>query len=420
MPPSLPIAPGSTIGLLGGGHVGRMTALAARTLGYRVHALDAGGASDGGAVYDRTVRAPLDDAAAAADVARQCDVVTVAMEQVPVATLEAAALHAPLRPGAARLGMAQDRRAERAWLEERGFRVARWRAVASADEAAAACAELGGRCLLKPSRRSPDPDAAVRPRLAAGSAAARRAFEELASGDPDGCVAEEVLDIEVELSVVAARTPSGAVRSYPPAVSRRVDTELAWSVLPGDIPSQLASKAEQLAATAAERLRVEGLLAVEMFLLADGRLTVNELVPCPHHTYHGSEVACLTSQFEQLVRAVCDLPLGATDIVRPAATVVLTGDLWRDGRVPPPFEQALRIPGVRLHLYGKAEARPGRRMGHLIAAADTPDEAVERAGRALHLLAATSSRAAARVSAHLPRPPAPPAPPGTSPRSRRA
>jgi 5-(carboxyamino)imidazole ribonucleotide synthase len=152
---------------------------------------------------------------------------------------------------------------------------------------------------------------------------------------------------------------------------------LAYSVMPAPIPKKLAKQATELAREAAQKLGLVGLLVVEFFLLEDDTLLVNELAPRPHNTFHGTEVGCLTSQFEQAVRAVCDLPLGSVEITRPVAIYNLLGDLW-EGQLVPPFDRALALPGVRVHLYGKREARPGRKMGHLSAVGRTPEEAIRR------------------------------------------
>jgi 5-(carboxyamino)imidazole ribonucleotide synthase len=194
-------------------------------------------------------------------------------------------------------------------------------------------------------------------------------------------VAEQALDLALELSVMVARRASGEIVVYPPAVNHHERQILAWSTLPGDIDPRVAREARALARGIAEALALEGLLAVEMFLPRDGRLLVNELAPRPHNSYHASELACPTSQFEQLVRAVCDLPLGAPEPARPAAIVNLLGDLWADGRTPD-FAAALAVPGTRLFLYGKRGARAGRKMGHLAAVGDSPADALARVQRA--------------------------------------
>jgi 5-(carboxyamino)imidazole ribonucleotide synthase len=191
-------------------------------------------------------------------------------------------------------------------------------------------------------------------------------------------VAEQALDLESELSVMIARAPNGSMAVYPPALNYHERQVLAWSVIPAPLPSALVRGATDLACGIAEQIGLEGLLAVEMFLTSDGQLLVNELAPRPHNSYHETELACATSQFEQLIRAVCNLPLGSTAVVRPAAIVNLFGDLWTNGSQPR-FDAALAEPMTRLHLYGKKVARPGRKMGHLSAYGDTAEQALDRA-----------------------------------------
>jgi 5-(carboxyamino)imidazole ribonucleotide synthase len=190
------------------------------------------------------------------------------------------------------------------------------------------------------------------------------------------CIAEQAIALEREISVLVARTPSGAVRSFPSATNHHENQILAWSVIPSSIPATMEAEAQHIARSLAEQLGLEGILAVEMFVAQDGKLLINELAPRPHNSYHASERSCVVSQFEQHVRAVCDLPLGSTDILRPAAIANLLGDVWAEGE--PHFERALEVDSVRLHLYEKHTARPGRKMGHLSAIGDTPEEAVTR------------------------------------------
>jgi 5-(carboxyamino)imidazole ribonucleotide synthase len=176
--------------------------------------------------------------------------------------------------------------------------------------------------------------------------------------------------------VLVARTPSGAVKSFPSATNHHENQILAWSVIPSSIPPAMEAEAQHIARSLAEQLSLEGILAVEMFVAQDGKLLINELAPRPHNSYHASERSCVVSQFEQHVRAVCDLPLGSTDVLRPAAIANLLGDVWAEGE--PHFDRALEVDTVRLHLYEKHTARPGRKMGHLSAIGDTPEEAVTR------------------------------------------
>jgi len=321
------------------------------------------------AVADRVVAAKFDDADAAADLASHCDVVTLEIEQIGVAALEAATRHAPLRPGAAILSVVQDRGRQKRWLAQNGFPIGEYRDVASAEEIDSATRELGP-LIVKACHGGYDGRSQVR---VDDVSQAREAWAALAARPS---VAERVLDLESELSVLVARRPSGEIVVFPPAFNVHERQILAWSVLPAPLPPRITQQAVEIARGIAESFRLEGILAVEMFVLRDGTLLVNELAPRPHNSFHETEVACSTSQFEQLVRAVCDLPLGDTRALRPGAIFNLFGDLWLNG--PPRFEAALAQPGVRLHLYGKRGPRPGRKMGHLSAIGDTPEDALAR------------------------------------------
>ena len=363
------IAPGSTIGILGGGQLGRMTAMAARTLGYSIHVLDPDAQCAASAVADRVIAAKFDDADAAADLASHCDVVTLEIEQIGVAALEAASRHAPLRPGASILAVVQDRGRQKRWLSDRGFPLGDYRDVTSAGEIESAARDLGP-LIVKSCHGGYDGRSQMR---VDNPAQAADAWTGLGSRP---AVAERMLDLENELSVMVARRPSGQIVVYPPALNVHERQILAWSVLPAPLPARVTGQAEEIARAIAESFQLEGILAVEMFVLRDGTLLVNELAPRPHNSFHETEVACSTSQFEQLVRAVCDLPLGDTRALRPGAIFNLFGELWAKG--PPRFDAALAHPGVRLHLYGKRGAREGRKMGHLSAIGDTPEDALAR------------------------------------------
>jgi len=363
------IAPGATIGILGGGQLGRMTAIAARTMGYNVHVLDPDAQCAASGVADRVVAASFDDADAAADLASHCDVVTLEIEQIGVAALEAASRHAPLRPAASILAVVQDRSRQKRWLSERGFPLGDYRDVSSAAEIEVAAGELGP-LIVKACHGGYDGRSQTRVDTPSQSIDAWAALGSRPS------VAEQMLDLEIELSVMVARRPGGQIVVYPPALNVHERQILAWSVLPAPLPERMTQQAEEIARAIADAFQLEGILAVEMFVLRDGTLLVNELAPRPHNSFHETEVACSTSQFEQLVRAVCDLPLGDTRALRPGAIFNLFGDLWAKG--PPQFEGALAQPGVRLHLYGKRGARAGRKMGHLSAIGETPEDALAR------------------------------------------
>jgi 5-(carboxyamino)imidazole ribonucleotide synthase len=201
------------------------------------------------------------------------------------------------------------------------------------------------------------------------------------------CVVEKELAIAAEISVLVARRPSGEMAVHPPALNHHVDRILEYSVLPAPIDEKIATHAADIARALAQKLSLEGLLVVEFFVTKDDDLLVNELAPRPHNTFHGTEIGCLTSQFEQAVRAVCNLPLGSTELLRPVAIHNLLGDLWTKNQMPP-FERALGLAGVRVHLYGKREARPGRKMGHLSATGRTPEDAIELVRKAAAVLKA--------------------------------
>ena len=381
---SRPVPPGSTIGILGGGQLGRMTSMAARSLGYQVHVLDPEPECAARPVADVCITADFDDALAAAELAKRCDVVTVEIEKLSAASLHAAALYAPVRPGHHIIEIVQDRGRQKRWLADHGFPMGPYRDVHSATDLSAATVELGGAVFAKSCTGGYDGRGQALLQTPDDAIPAWRAI----GGGP--AVAERALDLELEMSVMVARTANGEIAVFPPALNHHAERILAWSVIPGPIPPEAARQATMLARDIAVAFGLEGLLAVEIFLLRDGTVLVNELAPRPHNSFHATERACVTSQFEQHVRAICALPLGSTDIVVPAAIVNLLGDLWDGGA--PPFERALRLPGVRLHLYGKKGARPGRKMGHLSAIGSTPQAAIASAQEAMDLLHATAQQ----------------------------
>jgi 5-(carboxyamino)imidazole ribonucleotide synthase len=424
------LLPGATIGIFGGGQLGRLTAMAARTMGYRIHVLDPDAGCPARFVVDQCVEADWTDAREAARLARSCDVVTLEIEQISLASLNAAASYAPVRPSESVLEVIQDRIVQKDWLSRNGFPVGDYRAVHTLDELRAAVAALGGKCFCKSATGGYDgrgqgkvgfssdhsPEAVDKELLGA--------WEALGKGPG---VVEQAIDLDREISILVARSPSGEVQVYPAAWNHHENQILEWSVIPAPLPDALADEAHTLAAAIADSFLLEGILAVELFVTTSGRLLVNELAPRPHNSYHASERACVTSQFEQLVRAVCNLPLGSPRVVQPCAIANLLGDLWlapapaapsvttfdtdstpawisnwqpaTSGLQPAPssrqsapstrtphFDRALAVPGVRLHLYEKIRPRPGRKMGHLSAVASTPEEAVALVLKAKSLL----------------------------------
>jgi 5-(carboxyamino)imidazole ribonucleotide synthase len=376
------IAPGSTIGILGGGQLGRMTALAARAMGYRIHVLDPDGDCATAPVADRVVAAAFNDADAARDFARNCGVITLEIEQIATSVLDAAATYAPTRPGSAIIGTIQDRAQQKAWLRKNHFPVGPYRDIASAGDLDAALREFKD-TFVKSCHGGYDGRSQVRLSKSDDVADAWRAMGERPA------VAEKAVDLAGELSVLVARRPSGDLTVYPAALNHHERHVLAWSVIPAPLDPGILTKASDIARGIAEAFHLEGLIAVELFLTAAGDLLVNELAPRPHNSYHASERACVTSQFEQITRAVCDLPLGDASIVRPAAIVNLFGDLW-PADAAPDFSAALLDPGVRLHLYGKRGPRPGRKMGHLSAVGASPAAALAAARQAGDRIGASS------------------------------
>ena len=370
------ILPGGLVSILGGGQLGRMTAMAARTMGYRVRVMDPEPACPASFVVDETVVGPWDDVRAAERLAKGADVVTLEIEQIGVDALTAVSNIAPLRPGVEPIRIIQDKTLQKAWLAEQQFPVGAFRVVRTGAELSDAVRALGGRVFLKIGRGGYDGRGQVRIGMdePASDAKIAAAWQSLGA---HAAVAELALDLECEISVMAVRNPSGEVRSYPAARNHHENQILAWSVLPAGVSPKLESEAEALAAAIIDRLGMEGLLCVEVFVTRQGELLVNELAPRPHNSYHQSERGCATSQFEQLVRAACNLPLGSTEVTTPAAIVNLLGEVWINRK--PDFAAALAVPGVRLHLYEKHTPRAGRKMGHISAIGSTAEEALERA-----------------------------------------
>jgi 5-(carboxyamino)imidazole ribonucleotide synthase len=366
-----PILPGATIGILGGGQLGRMIAIAARAMGYKIRALDPDSRCAIRPLADELLVAPFDDVASAVRLAQQSAVLTIDNERIGIPSLEECARYVPVRPSARVLSLVQDRASQKRWLVRNGYPLGPWKSEASFESLRGAVAGFGFDCYLKACRGGYDGNAQARIRCEADLAATWNTL------GPQAYVVEQALDLEAELSVLVARRPSGEIIAYPPALNHHEERILRWSVIPAPVSREIAHEACALAVDIADSLALEGLLVVEMFVDRHRGLLVNELAPRPHNSYHASERACVTSQFEQAVRALCDLPLGSTDIMRPVAIANLLGDLWSDGAVPA-FEKALALPGVHLDLYEKHPPRVRRKMGHLSAVAETPEEAIAK------------------------------------------
>ena len=364
------VRPGAPVGVLGSGQLGRMFAMAARRLGYRVHTFSPDRDTPTGQVADVEVAAPYEDTDAVRAFARRVAVVTFEFENVPAATVEAAAALVPVRPAGRVLHVTQQRLREKRFLRDAGLPVPAFVAVRTLDDLRSGLVTVGLPAVLKQAAWGYDGKGQALLRSADDAASAWAAVAGRES------ILEAFVDFERELSVVAARGADGAMAHYGVIENVHARRVLDVSVAPAGIPEPLAAEAVGLARAAIEALDVVGVLCVELFLTREGRLLVNELAPRPHNSGHLTVDACLTSQFEQQLRAVCGLPLGSTERLRPAAMANLLGDLWAAGE--PDWPAALAAPGVKLHLYGKSEARPGRKMGHLTALGDTAEDARRR------------------------------------------
>lgn len=372
------ILPGATLGMLGGGQLGRMFALRARSMGYRVAVLDPHPQSPAGAVADIQVQAAYDDTEALRSLADQCAAVTIEFENIPAATLKFLARRLPVSPGAASVAIVQDRLAEKDMVRRAGFLTAEYRKAGSRSEARSAFLELGVDSILKTNRLGYDGKGQA---VVSSADECETAFDAL-GGVP--CILEQRLHLETELSVVLARGADGRVACFPAGENRHYRGILETTVVPARVNPELADEARRIAGGLAEALAYVGVLGVELFVAEGGRLYVNEIAPRPHNSGHYTIDACAVDQFEQQVRTMCGLPLGDGRLLSPAAMINILGDAWEDGE--PKWDRALSLPGVRLHLYGKAEPRPGRKMGHLTCLAASADESLDLARAARRAL----------------------------------
>jgi len=369
------IAPGKTIGIVGGGQLGRMLALTARRLGYRIAVLDPELACPAGPVADLALTAPFDDSKALRRLAEASDVVTYEFENIPAESLRHLASIRPVFPDPGVLHICQHREREKQFLQSSGFPCPKFEVVTSAPDLASALKKFPGKSRLKSSAFGYDGKGQLA--LEAGSDSST-AWSQL--GIPRAILEEHVPFIR-ELSVLVARNAQGRSLAFPPLENRHQAGILERTVFPARLSDSVANEALALARQIAEKLNLVGLLAVEMFELADGRILVNELAPRVHNSGHLTVEACHTSQFEQQIRAVCGLPFGLVAPLCPAAMFNLLGDLWAKGE--PDWSPVLALPGGVLHLYGKAQARPGRKMGHLTVRASTPEDAIRLGTEAL-------------------------------------
>ena len=363
--------PGSTIGMVGGGQLGRMFAVAAAAMGYRVVIFTDAENSPASHVADQTVVGDLNDHEAIERFASQCDVITLEFENIPAATIARCREFAPTYPSASVLATAQDRLIEKTTFQEAGLPVTPFRKVHDAPSLIAAGDELGWPLIIKTVRSGYDGKGQHRIE-SAGDA------DHVDWATNNQWIAEKCIAFDKEVSVIVARTPNGRCECFPIFENTHRNHILDISVAPAELTQSLSQEARQIAISAAETIDVIGLLCVEFFV-SGGHVLINEVAPRPHNSGHLTIEGCETSQFEQHVRAVCNLPLGSTQQRTPTAAMAnLLGDLWTAEGQAPDWAAALADPGVSLHLYGKSQARPARKMGHLTITGNDKESVVKR------------------------------------------
>jgi 5-(carboxyamino)imidazole ribonucleotide synthase len=372
------IPPGSTLGVLGGGQLGRMFASEATRMGYRVTVVDPDPEAPAAQVATGNISRPWTDPEVIDELSHHTAAVTTEFENVPADVLRALAAHVPVRPSASAVAVAQDRHTEKQFLNEAGVSTAPWVAVPDLSAVSEAWRVIAAPALLKTARLGYDGKGQL---LVTSEAELRSGFEEL-GGVP--CVLERRVALAVELSVMVARGSSGEVTTWPVAENVHRDGILHSSVVPARVAETVSEAARRISIQVAVALDYVGVMGVECFVTEDGEILVNEIAPRPHNSGHWTLDAAVTSQFEQQVRTLTDLPLGDTGQLSPVAMINILGDLWRDGE--PAWDAALAVPGCRLHLYGKQHPRPGRKMGHLTVMADSTDRALAEATRAWQAL----------------------------------
>ena len=350
----------TTLGVLGGGQLGRMLILAGSRLGYPFHVFTPEGGSPAGVLAGREFNAPFRDEAALLEFASSVDRVTLEFENIPVAALEVLNTKTLVCPGAEVLSICQNRYREKEFLKREGFPCAPFMVVDSPESLKRAVGEIGVPCVLKSADFGYDGKGQVK--IEETERDWGLLWEAL-KPETGVAVVEQWVDFEKECSVICARNDRGEIAVFPIAENIHRDHILHTSIVPARLSPEIETQGIMLGRSITERMGVVGLLAVELFLTRQGELWVNEMAPRPHNSGHFSFDACLTSQFEQHIRAVCGLPLGSTDLLQPVVMVNLLGDLWKRDKAPD-WDILLRDPAVKLHLYGKREAKPGRKMGH--------------------------------------------------------
>ncbi|MCK6543226.1 5-(carboxyamino)imidazole ribonucleotide synthase [bacterium] len=350
------IKPGSTLGMLGGGQLGRMFTMAAHAMGYRVIVLDPDPQSPAGHIADRHLTADYHEAEALHILRTECSAITTEFENVPADTLEILSHHCFIRPSAKAVSVTQDRLHEKSFLRIHQIPTNKFAAIRTESDIDEAVHFVGLPAILKRNRYGYDGKGQYRVRTIQDVRDAFRAMHDAP------CILEEMLNFEKEVSVVLARAVDGSITEYPTGENIHENGILDMTIVPARITEATDTQARTIARQVAEKLDYHGVLAVEMFVMPDGRVLVNEMAPRPHNSAHYTLDACITDQFEQQVRVLCGLPAGDPTLLTPVVMVNLLGDLW--GSQQPHWEKLFSHTHVKLHLYGKSEARPGRKMGH--------------------------------------------------------
>jgi len=362
------LLPGSKLGVLGGGQLGRMFCVAARTMGYRTVVLDPDSASPAGRIADQHIKAGYEDEAALDQLAQACDVITTEFENVPANSLNYLAAQKPVYPSASSVEIAQNRIREKDFASQAGLEPAPFAAINTSSDLDAAIQSIGLPCILKTSTMGYDGKGQF---VIESLQQAIDAFDSL---NGVACVLEKKLDLKLEISALLARNADGIISIYPPAENEHRNGVLHKSIVPARISAELLMQAQQKAQMLAEALDYVGVLAVEFFITEDDQLIFNEMAPRPHNSGHYTKDAAVTSQFEQQIRVMCGLLPGDTRLISPVVMVNMLGDLWE-----PDWRLLLNQPAAKLHLYGKEEARPGRKMGHFNLLADNIESAIQLA-----------------------------------------
>ena len=366
----------SWIGVMGGGQLGRMLSLASRKMGVNVLAWTGGDRSGAASTADRIIDKAFDDPSALEDFTQSVGAATVEFENLPVETLKQVEEKIPLRPGSKAVSICQHREREKKFLSENGFACANFRLAHDLDSFSEGIKQIGTPLIVKTAEFGYDGKGQLRLSDQLSQNEIEQAWKTFEGGR---VVIEECISLDTELSVLVARDSKGNTVHYDPVENIHRNHILDISIVPARIPTEIQKSASDTALEIAQSMNYVGMLAVEFFVSSDGRLLVNELAPRPHNSGHHTIDACYSSQFEQQARATADIPLGCPQLLSPVIMMNLLGDLWQDPLTPPDWNEILGMKGTSLHLYGKREARPGRKMGHINILADSVEECLKKA-----------------------------------------